>query len=239
MLKHSQNNFTIEFARINFRHPGSTRYAYMLEGYDQDWVSTDASHRNAYYNNLKPGKYRFFVKASKSNGEWTEPRIIQISVKPAPWASWWAKCLYAVIVVLIAAVVLKISRNRLQMQKKMEVIEINRKKSEELNHSKLQFFTNITHELMTPLTIIIAAVEELKTENPGVRQYEFISENAMRLMRLIQQILEFRKAESGNLKLKVVYGDITSFVKNCVMAFEPLSQKEQIEYKFECLGKSP
>lgn len=125
----------------------------------------------------------------------------------------------------------------MQMQKKMEVFEINRKKSEELNHNKLQFFTNITHELMTPLTIIITAVEELKTENPGVRQYEFISENAMRLMRLIQQILEFRKAESGNLKLKVVYGDITSFVKNCVMAFEPLSQKKQIEYKFESLGK--
>ena len=237
VLKHSQNNFTIEFAKINFRHSGSTRYAYMLEGYDQDWISTDASHRNAYYNNLKPGKYRFFVKASKPNGEWTVPKIIQISVNPAPWASWWAKCIYAVIVVFIAAVILKISRNRMQMQKKMEVFEINRKKSEELNHNKLQFFTNITHELMTPLTIIITAVEELKTENPGVRQYEFISENAMRLMRLIQQILEFRKAESGNLKLKVVYGDITSFVKNCVMAFEPLSQKKQIEYKFESLGK--
>lgn len=238
-LKHSQNNFTIEFARINFRHSGSTRYAYMLEGYDSDWISTDASHRNAYYNNLKPGNYTFLVKASKSNGLWTAPRTIRIRVKPAPWASWWVKCIYVFIIALMVAIFLKIGRNRMQMQKKMEVIEINRRKSEELNHSKLQFFTNITHELMTPLTIIIAAVEELKTENPGVRQYDFISENAMRLMRLIQQILEFRKAESGNLKLKVVYGDITSFVKNCVMAFEPLSQQKQIEYKFESLGKTP
>ena len=191
------------------------------------------------YNNLRPGTYRFMVKAASSYSGWSEPTEITVSITPAPWASWWAYCLYVLAVLGLGSAFFIVTRNRMRTQKKLELSEINRKKSEELSHTKLQFFTNITHELMTPLTIIIAAVEELKAEEPERKQYDFITENAMRLMRLIQQILEFRKAESGNLKLKVVKGDITAFVRNCVVAFRPLADKKKISYRFVQVAKAP
>ena len=179
------------------------------------------------------------VKAASSYSGWSEPTEITVSITPAPWASWWAYCLYVLAVLGLGSAFFIVTRNRMRTQKKLELSEINRKKSEELSHTKLQFFTNITHELMTPLTIIIAAVEELKAEEPERKQYDFITENAMRLMRLIQQILEFRKAESGNLKLKVVKGDITAFVRNCVVAFRPLADKKKISYRFVQVAKAP
>ena len=238
-LNWKRNNFTIEFALLGFRGAASASYAYMLEGYDRDWISADTRHRTAYYNNLRPGTYRFMVKAASSYSGWSEPTEITVSITPAPWASWWAYCLYVLAVLGLGSAFFIVTRNRMRTQKKLELSEINRKKSEELSHTKLQFFTNITHELMTPLTIIIAAVEELKAEEPERKQYDFITENAMRLMRLIQQILEFRKAESGNLKLKVVKGDITAFVRNCVVAFRPLADKKKISYRFVQVAKAP
>ena len=238
-LNYKRNNFTIEFALLGFRGAASASYAYMLEGYDRDWISADARHRTAYYNNLRPGRYRFKVKAASSCRGWSEPTEITVSVSPAPWTSWWAYCLYVLAVLGLGSAFFIVTRNRMQTQKKLELSEINRRKSEELNHTKLQFFTNITHELMTPLTIIIAAVEKLKAEEPERKQYDFITENAMRLMRLIQQILEFRKAESGNLKLKVQKGDISAFVRNCVVAFRPFADKKKISCSFIQVAKSP
>lgn len=231
-LRHDQNNFKIEFSQLNYRGSQSALYSYRLEGYDPDWVYSDSRHRSASYNNLKAGKYRFLVRASVSGSGWCEPLAVTVKVGVAPWLSWWAYCLYALFAALIIGFMAKLLYNRMKMQKKLELAEINRRKSEELNHTKLQFFTNITHELMTPLTIILAAVEELKAEEPERKQYDFITENAMRLMRLIQQILEFRKAESGNLKLKVKEGDLTAFTKNCVVAFQPLAAQKRISYNF-------
>ncbi len=238
-LKHNQNNFTIEFSLLDFRNAESAIYSYKLDGYDPDWVTADARHRTAYYNNLRPGTYHFLVRAAGTDSGWTRPADIAVSVKPAPWATWWAWCLYVGTALAIIFFFLKLSLNRMQMQKRLELAEINRKKSEELNHTKLQFFTNITHELMTPLTIIIAAVEELREEDPSKKQYNFITDNAMRLMRLIQQILEFRKAESGNLKLKVMQGDVSAFVGSCVEAFRPLAEKRHISFSFSPASKTP
>lgn len=231
-LRYDQNNFKIEFSQLNYRGSQSALYSYRLEGYDPDWVYSDSRHRNASYNNLKAGKYRFLVGASVSGSGWCEPLAVTVKVGVAPWLSWWAYCLYALSAALIIGIMAKLLHNRMKMQKELELAEINRRKSEELTHTKLQFFTNITHELMTPLTIILAAVEELKEEEPERKQYDFITENAMRLMRLIQQILEFRKAESGSLKLKVKEGDITAFSKNCVVAFQPLAAQKRITYSF-------
>ena len=113
--------------------------------------------------------------------------------------------------------------------------EIEKAKAEELNHAKLQFFTNITHELLTPLTIISATVDELKTQAPSHNDlYTVMNSNIQRLIRLLQQILEFRKAETGNLKLRVSPGDIAAFVKNAAESFQPLVKKRKIHFSFLC-----
>ena len=113
--------------------------------------------------------------------------------------------------------------------------EIEKAKAEELNHAKLQFFTNITHELLTPLTIISATVDELKTQAPSHNDlYTVMNSNIQRLIRLLQQILEFRKAETGNLKLRVSPGDIADFVKRETESFQPLVKKRKIHFSVLC-----
>lgn len=122
---------------------------------------------------------------------------------------------------------LKVMHKRFEIEAAMKLTEMKRQKSEEMNHAKLQFFTNITHELMTPLTIISASLDELKLVLPAHSDYyEVLAGNTRRLMRLIRQILEFRKAESGNLKLKVSPGNLSRFVKNSVDSFRPLIKKK-------------
>lgn len=120
------------------------------------------------------------------------------------------------------------------MQHEIRISKFERRKTEELNHAKLQFFTNVTHELMTPLTIIITSLDSLRsTSTDREALYNVISVNATRLMRLIQQILEFRKVESGNLKIRVSQGDVAAFVRKCVEAFAPLVSKKRLRVYFQ------
>lgn len=117
-------------------------------------------------------------------------------------------------------------RNRIRLRQILQIQKIEQAKAEEINHAKLQFFTNITHELLTPLSIISASVDELKQVAPTYQeQYGVITNNITRLIRLLQQILEFRKSESGNLKLRVSQGDLSAFVRRSVEAFRPLLKK--------------
>ncbi len=233
VLPYNMNNFSIEFSLLDFRDASKNRYSYMLEGYDKESIITDAKHRFAYYNNLSAGTYRFILEGSNAeNLKNPAQRILTIRIKPAPWQTWWAYLIYFLVIVLIIYIVWRMQNHRLKLEKAVEISEMNRKTSEELNQTKLQFFTNITHELLTPLSIIVASVDELKQQHPEIREYDLITNNAMRLMRLIQQILEFRKAESGNLKLKVSQADIVSFVSNCVNAFKPLASRRNITYNF-------
>lgn len=121
----------------------------------------------------------------------------------------------------------RLMRNRIRLRNALHLHKLEQAKAEEINHAKLQFFTNITHELLTPLTILSASVEELKQIAPAYKgQYKVMTNNINRLIRLLQQILEFRKAETGNLKLRVSQGDLASFVQSSVDGFLPLIKKK-------------
>ena len=156
-------------------------------------------------------------------------------VLPPFWATWWAYLLYVIIVSVIGVSIYRTAKNRILLRNALRLREIEKAKAEELNHAKLQFFTNITHELLTPLTIISATVDELKTQAPSHNDlYTVMNSNIQRLIRLLQQILEFRKAETGNLKLRVSPGDIAAFVKNAAESFQPLVKKRKIHFSFLC-----
>ena len=158
-----------------------------------------------------------------------------VVVLPPFWATWWAYLLYVIIVSVIGVSIYRTAKNRILLRNALRLREIEKAKAEELNHAKLQFFTNITHELLTPLTIISATVDELKTQAPSHNDlYTVMNSNIQRLIRLLQQILEFRKAETGNLKLRVSLGDIAAFVKNAAESFQPLVKKRKIHFSFLC-----
>ncbi|KAB5134885.1 response regulator, partial [Bacteroides thetaiotaomicron] len=219
-----------------YKNPELNRYAYRLQNFDRDWQYTDADRRFAYYNNLPSGTYTFQLKATNENGEWSGyVRELTVVVLPPFWATWWAYLLYVIIVSVIGVSIYRTAKNRILLRNALRLREIEKAKAEELNHAKLQFFTNITHELLTPLTIISATVDELKTQAPSHNDlYTVMNSNIQRLIRLLQQILEFRKAETGNLKLRVSPGDIAAFVKNAAESFQPLVKKRKIHFSFLC-----
>ncbi|SCK00703.1 hybrid sensor histidine kinase/response regulator transcription factor [uncultured Bacteroides sp.] len=234
-LDHWHNNFSIEFSALEYANPERNQYAYQLAGFDSDWQYTGGAKRFAYYNNLKPGTYTFQLKASNANGIWDENvQTVKVVILPPPWKTWWAYTLYIIILVGIAGYIYRIIRNRIRLRNALHLREMEQAKSEEINHAKLQFFTNITHELLTPLTIISASVDELKQTAPAYKeQYDVMTHNINRLIRLLQQILEFRKAETGNLKLKVLQGDLVLFVRRSLDGFRPLMKKKDIHFTIQ------
>ena len=220
---------------MNYINPELNRYLYRLEGYDKEWLSVEAGRRFAYYNNLPAGTYTFCVKGANQNGIWSpDMKCLRITILPPPWLSWWAYCLYVLLFVSLAWYTYRIVRNRIRMKQAIEMGKIERQKMEEINHAKLQFFTNITHELLTPLSIISASVDELKQEVPASSSVcPVIADNTVRLIRLIQQILEFRKVENGKLRLKVSHGNVSMFLKKSVSAFAPLVKKQKLSIQFD------
>lgn len=235
-LPYKYNNFSIEFAALTYKNPELNRYAYRLQNFDRDWQYTDADRRFAYYNNLPSGTYTFQLKATNENGEWSGyVREFTVVVLPPFWATWWAYLLYAAIMLVIGVLIYRTAKNRILLRNALRLREIEKAKAEELNHAKLQFFTNITHELLTPLTIISATVDELKTQAPSHNDlYTVMNSNIQRLIRLLQQILEFRKAETGNLKLRVSPGDLAAFVRTGTESFKPLVKKRKIHFSLLC-----
>ena len=234
-LGYKQNDFSIEFATLGFTASASFKYAYKLEGYDKKWQYTEKQNF-AHYNSLPAGSYLFQLRSTNANGIWNKDiKTLKIRILPPPWETWWAYCIYTIMIIVLTYMVSRHLHNKIQAKNEARLKELELAKTEELHHSKLQFFTNITHELLTPLTIISAAVEELKLTMPkGEETYQVITNNTNRLIRLIQQILEFRKAETGNLKLRVQQGDLAAFVTNNVNSFFPLMKKKKIHCSVIC-----
>ncbi len=234
-LAYNQNNFSLDFSILNYINPLLNKYEYQLVGYDDAWVSTNAYRHFAYYNNLPAGNYEFKVRGANANGIWSSDiRTIKITILPPPWLCWWAYCIYFLLIFALLWYLYRTVRNRINMKHTIELGNIQRQKLEEINHAKLQFFTNITHELLTPLSIISASVEELKQQSPDLKgRLRGISENTIRLIRLIQQILEFRKVENGCQKLRVSQGNITLFLKQSISAFTPLVRQKKLNIRFE------
>ena len=227
-IPYNQNNLTIEFSFMNYERRDDYLYAFKLEGYDERENIVDSQHHFAIYNNLPAGTYTFCLKGMLPNGEWSnEVKTLTIVIQPKPWQSWGAYVIYILLFVLIFYSIFYFLHYRMRMQHLIQISELEQQKIQEINHLKLQFFTNITHELMTPLSIILASLESLKNGSDKQSLLSVMTVNVTRLMRLIQQVLEFRKVESGNLKICVSYGEVSLFVRSCVEAFIPLLGKKQ------------
>lgn len=234
-LAYNHNNFSLDFSILNYVNPQLNKYEYQLLGYDDKWIQASGNRHFAYYNNLPAGEYTFMVKGANVNGIWSsDVRTVQFTILPPPWLSWWAYCIYFLLLSGLLWYLYRTMQNRMNLKHTIELGNIQRQKLEEINHAKLQFFTNITHELLTPLSIISASIEELKQQTPELKTtLRSISENTVRLIRLIQQILEFRKVENGCQKLRVSEGNITLFLKQSISAFTPLVRQKKLYIRFE------
>ena len=235
-LLHSDKSFTIGFVAIEYSAPEKIKYSYMLEGFDQKWIVKDFNQRFATYNNLNPGTYIFKIKSTNSDGIWNDNfRSLTIEIKPPFWKTWWAYLLYAGFGVMILFFTRNIVMFRINMHKKLEIEHLEREKLEELNQSKMQFFSNVSHEFRTPLTLILGPIERLlyaATSNPLKTQYEFIHRNALRLLRLVNLLLDLQKIEKNEMKLRAGLGDVVAFIKDITYTFSELAEQKKIALSF-------
>ena len=235
LLAYNQNNVQMSFSCLSYTNPQANRYAYRMMGVNKNWIYVDANNRHISYNNLDTGEYVFQVRSCNENSVWSQPVEMKLTIMPPPWLTWQAYVIYILVIGIITYMVFRIIRKRIRLQNALKIEQIEHKKSEEVNQAKLTFFTNISHELFTPLSVLQCSIDSLKQDGKADGQtLNIMRLNLKRLQRLLQQILEFRKVESGNLKLKVSYNNIVAFVKElCEENFHPLLQSKNITLNFQ------
>ncbi len=236
-LKYFENTFSFEFSALDYAAPEKIRYAHMLEGFDKEWNYSNASRRYANYTNLDPGRYTFKVKATNNDGVWNEKLAeVRILISPPWWRTGWAFVLYAGLSLLILYTFRKLILMRADLIHNIKLERVQRENMENLNRAKLQFFTNISHEFRTPLTLILGPVQNLIDAEGGNKfmrdQFHHIHNNAQRLLRLINELLDFRKAETGNLKLEVAEGNLVKFIKEIKLSFDGLAEQMKVDFSF-------
>lgn len=222
----SVSKFSVEFALLSYVNNSECKYAYRLEGYDNDWHYVDADLRRATFENIPSGRYRLRIKAADSYGRWAEmPYAINIHVLPPWYASWYAYIMYILIIIGGINLAIKWYRERLRTKNRLQMQVV---------------FTNITHELLTPLTVISASADSIRHEHSDMESHvSLIQSNINRLTRMLRQILEVRKAQAGKLQLRVAEGCLGDFCQETCMSLEPIfSQKELAFHKdIQCLGE--
>ncbi len=232
-LKHHENTLTFEFAALHFAAPNKNKFKYQLEGFDDQWQP----HKGlsfAHYTNLSPGTYTFKVTASNNDGIWNEQAAKMKFIIQSPfWLTQWAYLLYGLIIV---GILLSI-RAYYRLQSKERTALKVQKEMKEVNRLKLQFFTNISHEFKTPITLILNPLEELlesSKESASFRpQLKVIERNANYLLRLVNQLMEFRKIEVGETKLVTSKANIINFVREVTFSFKALAKSKNIDLSFE------
>ena len=239
-LSPSQREFTLLFSSLNYDEEKAERYAYKLDGYDDEWQYPDVETRSASYSNLPYGTYKFRIKSTDSHGRWSKcETVITIHLVPPFYLRWYAFVVYFILLIVLIRLTIRYFKNREANRHQLQMVRMEKKNIEQLNHKKLQFFTNITHDLMTPLTVISSAISSLAQRYPeAADDYRIINNNVNRLMRMLQQILEFRKTETGNQHLRVTLSSITEFVRGEVESVAPLMLKKHIQLHLTCKPES-
>ncbi len=236
-LNYDQSVFSIEFIGLNYNASQKIQYAYMLKGVDSKWNNL-GNQNNITFRNLSPGSYELQVKASSPDGVWSEDNVtsINIVIKPPFWKSWWASLIYILILAVILYFVWQFTTLKIKSENELKIERAKLEKEEELHQEKLQFFTNISHEFRTPLTLIIGPLEKLQAEETNETKksnIRLMSRNARRLLVMVNQLLDFRKTERGQMSLNIKYADIIAFVKEIMHSYEELKETKNIKFDFE------
>lgn len=214
-LPTSVKKISFDFALLSYGNVRKNIYSYMLQGYDDDWKYCAGGSHSATYQNLPSGTYHLRVRAAGSNGQWQEMDYrVTVRVLPPWYASWWAYLIYIVLLFAATFATIRWYREHLRTQNRLRMGVV---------------LTNITHELLTPLTVIYATIYKLRSQAPQYEdEYQVIDNNIQRTKRLLTQILEVRKSQAGQLRLKVSRGDLAAFVSNVVEEIRPMAEQKHI-----------
>lgn len=231
-----QDIFSIDFVALNYIQPERNKYAYQLEGFEKDWNYVTIP--TAAYTNLPAGKYKLLVKGSNNDGVWNDhPTVLEIRVLPPLWRTWWAYLLYLAAGCTLLYLIFRFFRRQERLESELYYEHLNNERQQELYQMKLDFFTRISHEIRTPLSLIFAPLEKLislSKENELISApLSGIKKNTDRLLRLITELLDFRKIETGNVKLRVAENELIGFCRQIYSSYEGLAELKSITYSFE------
>ncbi|WP_163320194.1 two-component regulator propeller domain-containing protein [Dysgonomonas sp. 520] len=236
-LKYNMKSFSISFAALEYNYPDKVIYQVKLDGFENNWRTLPHGSNLATYTNLEPGTYVFNVKASLPNSTSIE-RSITIYIAPPLWLTWWAKIIYFLIFLGIAYFVYMNIKSRMQKRKE----DMQKQNESEIMQSKLQFFTDISHEIRTPLTLILTPVEQLIKDTPegSLRDtYKLIDQNGQRILRLVNQVMEMRKLDRGQVKLQTEETDVKEFLQEITSSFKYIAQEKEINFTLNIKDNLP
>ncbi|MCB0634828.1 MAG: hypothetical protein KDD15_34085, partial [Lewinella sp.] len=237
-LQYSQNNVTFEFSALNFRQPTLNTYAYRLAGLQEDWQYVSGNQNIAVYSNLPSGTYEFIVRAIDKDGmEADSSAVLQLTIKPPLWLSPWMLLLYALSIILIGYYTLRFYFGRLHLRNELKIVKLEKEHNEEVERIKEKFFTNISHELRTPISLILPPIRETlgkgTLDEHDRKLISLAEKNAIRLKRLVNQILDLNKLESESLQLKVEPAELVGYVREIGRLFVDHAERNHIDFRFE------
>lgn len=233
-LPHNRNSFAVTISTVDYSFNGEVEYSYYMEGIDDAWHNV-GDDRRVVFRNLAPGKYVFRVRSRMFGTEWTDATTsLSLSIEPPIWLTWWAKAIYIIILALLIVLITHNYKRRLKLKQTLEIERQNSKNKQLLNEERLRFYTNITHELRTPLTLILGPLEDLLSDkhlsSKHTAKIQVIHDSSMRLLNLINGILEFRKTETQNRKLSVEKANLSNLVREIGLRYKELNRNAKVKY---------
>ncbi len=242
VLTHKQNVFSLSFAALSFCNPQSNRYQYRLENFDKQWNFVE-DQRKATYTNLSPGHYTFRVLASNNDGIWNnEGAVLEMEILPPLLLNKTFILLYVIISIIILLVVMRFLNNRLKNKRNQLIERINQNKELELHNAKINFFTMIAHEIRTPVSLIIGPLEKITNHkelipNKIQKELDIVNKNSKRLLTLINQLLDFRKAEQGLFNIHFSFCDIHEIIHETCEQFDSAIKQKKIKLELHYTAK--
>jgi signal transduction histidine kinase/DNA-binding response OmpR family regulator len=237
ILNHRQTVFGFEFSSLDYSDHEKCQFAWKLDGFDEIWFYSDGNNRRVTYTNLNPGTYLFRVKSVNGDEPNSEPeKSIQITILPPWWKTVWALSFYFIAISALLLLIRKYFTDKRRLRYEVEIQKLEAEKSKEIAQLKQHFFTNISHEFRTPLTLISGPIEKLirnfdhMEREKFLEQFQLIQRNAKRLSQLTNQLLDIRKLETGSMKLQICQGDLIGFIQNLSDGFNPLAESKQINF---------
>lgn len=235
VLPSDAHNIQIEFSALSYSGDYSVKYAYRLSGLDDEWVSLNEGEPMAFFNELPSGKSTLEIRATYGSGEWSPIASYTIIRIPAWWETWWAYLIYVCVAVSVVYILYRYVHHRIELRNQITKAQFDKKNVEELTELKLKYFANISHDFLTPITIISCLIDDLEMTYGKIGpQLDKVRYNLSKVKRLIQQILDFRKCETGNMHLHVSENELCEFIDNiCRNHFLPLMEKKHINFNYD------
>ena len=236
-LKYNQSSFTIDFASLSYVAPGKNDYAYILEGLENDWTQLTEGH-SVTYSNVPPGKYVFRLKGSNNDGKWNDAVTnLAIRIQPPFYKTAPAFVIYLLVILFIVVQLIITYKKRLEWRNRRRLEWFENKKNEEIYNAKIDFFTNIVHEVRTPLSLIKAPVEYILTHETDMDEtrenLKIVEKNANRLQDLSNQLLDFRKMEAKGFRLNYMQSDILLLINDIYIRFNPSAKQKNLSFELQ------